>query len=109
MRKKYKMTGFARFLIFLLIFTPIAYFGASYYNGEDPVAKIKEVLKIDDHAIVEPYQRDQQINNSDFQETISLKDQEIAILRERIAELEKELAEARKTQTAEVNTPDNSQ
>ena len=44
MRKKYKLTGFARLLIFLIIFTPLAYIGASYYNGEDGVAKIKALF-----------------------------------------------------------------
>ncbi|OAV44609.1 hypothetical protein [Lewinella sp. 4G2] len=38
---KTKLTGFSRLLLFLLIFLPLAYFGASYYNGEDPIGKIK--------------------------------------------------------------------
>ena len=38
---KTKLTGFSRLLLFLVIFLPLAYFGASYYNGEDPVAKLK--------------------------------------------------------------------
>jgi hypothetical protein len=41
---KTKMTGFARLLIFLLVFLPLAFFGASYINGEDPIAKVKEYL-----------------------------------------------------------------
>lgn len=39
-----KLTGFSRLVIFLLIFLPLAYFGASYYNGEDPVAKLKSLF-----------------------------------------------------------------
>ena len=39
-----KLTGFSRLLIFLLIFLPLAYFGASYYNGEDPIGQIKELF-----------------------------------------------------------------
>lgn len=35
------MTGFSRLVLFLLFFLPLAYFGASYYNGEDPLAKIQ--------------------------------------------------------------------
>lgn len=43
-----KLTGFSRLLIFLLLFLPIAYVGASYYNGEDPVANIKGYLGMDE-------------------------------------------------------------
>ncbi len=39
---KMKITGFARLLIFLVIFLPLAFFGASYINGEDPWQKIRE-------------------------------------------------------------------
>ena len=39
-----RLTGFSRLLIFLIIFLPLAYFGASYYNGEDPVARIKSMF-----------------------------------------------------------------
>ncbi len=45
MRRKYKMTGFARFLIFLIMFTPLAYMGAAYYNGEDGIEKIKSFIE----------------------------------------------------------------
>lgn len=45
MRKKYKMTAFARLLIFMIIFTPLAYIGVSYYNGEDGIAKIKALFE----------------------------------------------------------------
>lgn len=39
---KMKITGFARLLIFLIIFLPLSFFGASYINGEDPWQKIRE-------------------------------------------------------------------
>ncbi len=42
MRRKYKVTGCARFFLFLLIFTPIVLIGVSYYNGDDPIQKIKD-------------------------------------------------------------------
>jgi len=41
---KTKLTGFSRLLLFLIFFVPVAYFGASYYNGEDPVANLKALL-----------------------------------------------------------------
>lgn len=46
MRRKYKMTGCARFFIVLIILTPLAYIGASYYNNEDPIENIKGLLGI---------------------------------------------------------------
>lgn len=39
--KKYKATGCARFFLVMLILAPLAYIGASYYNGQDPIANIK--------------------------------------------------------------------
>ena len=47
MRRKYKLTGCARFLIFLLIFTPIVLIGVSLYYGENPIEKAKELLNIE--------------------------------------------------------------
>lgn len=43
-RKKYKTTGFARFFLFMLIAAPLAYIGASYYNGEDGIQNIKDLV-----------------------------------------------------------------
>ncbi len=44
MKSKYKLTGFSRLLVFMLFFAPITYIGASYYNGEDGIEKIKSLL-----------------------------------------------------------------
>lgn len=42
-RKRYKLTGFARFFIVMLFLAPIAYFTAIYINeGEDAVRNIFE-------------------------------------------------------------------
>ena len=45
-----KLTAFSRLLIFLLVFLPLAYIGASYYNGEDPIGNIKGWLGMNDTA-----------------------------------------------------------
>ncbi len=45
MAKKYKLTGCARFFIFLLIIGPLVYFGVSYFRGENPVEPVKELIK----------------------------------------------------------------
>lgn len=53
MRKKYKLTGFSRLLIFMIFFTPLAYIGASYYNGEDGIAKIKALFEQSDGGSIQ--------------------------------------------------------
>jgi len=45
MAKKYKLTGCAKFFIFFIIAAPIAYIGASYYNGQDPIKEVKEFVQ----------------------------------------------------------------
>jgi cell division protein FtsB len=47
MATRTKLTPFARFFIFLIIFLPLAYFGAAYYRGEDPIAAIKGMVSGD--------------------------------------------------------------
>ncbi len=47
------MTPFSRLLLFLILFIPTAYVGASYFNGEDPVANIKGMLGMDDQPQTE--------------------------------------------------------
>ncbi len=47
MKKKYKMTGCARLIIFIIIFAPIAYLAASYYNGQDGIEQLKKLLGIE--------------------------------------------------------------
>ena len=44
-RKKFKLTGFARFLLVMVIIAPLAFIGASYYNGEDGIENFKNLFK----------------------------------------------------------------
>lgn len=44
-RSKFKLTGFARFFIAMLFLAPLAYIGASYYNGEDGIKNIKNFFQ----------------------------------------------------------------
>ena len=39
-----KMTPFARLLLVIVIVAPLAYLGASYYNGEDPLKNITDTF-----------------------------------------------------------------
>lgn len=41
MATRTKMTPFAKFFLMLIIVSPLAYIGASYYNGEDGLQNIK--------------------------------------------------------------------
>lgn len=43
-RAKTQMTGFARFLIFLIIAAPVIFFGVSYYKGEDPMQTLRDTF-----------------------------------------------------------------
>ncbi len=45
-KRPIRITGFARFFIVMLFVAPLAYIGASYYNGEDGIEKIKDILNI---------------------------------------------------------------
>ncbi len=41
---KAKMTGFTKFLLLMIIVGPLAFFGASYYRGEDGFGAIKSLF-----------------------------------------------------------------
>ena len=85
---KIKITPFARLLMFLLIFLPVAYFGASYYNGEDPVANIKNVLGTDDV----PAQEQVDNRSGTSPSTPPATFQNVRDLRNEVKELKKSLA-----------------
>lgn len=44
--RRLRLTGFARFLIVMIFLVPIAYLGASYYNGQDGIQNIKDFFGI---------------------------------------------------------------
>lgn len=46
-KRPVRVTGFTRFFLVMLVVAPLAYIGASYYNGEDGIAKIKQLLHLD--------------------------------------------------------------
>ncbi|MBI1223905.1 MAG: hypothetical protein GC192_01595 [Bacteroidetes bacterium] len=49
-KRPIRVTGFTRFFLVMLVVAPLAYIGASYYNGEDGIQKIKDLLKIESSA-----------------------------------------------------------
>ncbi len=82
MKRKYKMTGCARLLLFLVVFAPLAYLGASYYNGEDGIQKIKMLLGIDGKA--------QKSDDYDIKDELERLREENEMLKARIRELKSE-------------------
>lgn len=92
MASKYKITGFARLLIFLIFFAPIAYIGASYYNGEDGIQKIKDLIGITDEKKSTTAET-AEINDLSKDQLIRMKDHEIRELRSQNQKLQRALAE----------------
>lgn len=45
-KRPVRVTGFTRFFIVMLLIAPLAYIGASYYNGQDGIQNLKNLLKI---------------------------------------------------------------
>ncbi len=94
MAQKYKMTGCAKFFIFLIIAVPLAYIGASYYNGADPFAKIKEIeiFKTDKGNSSKDAQTKNinapVVNESTLKKELELKNEEIEFLNKKIKKLE---------------------
>ena len=89
MQKKYKMTGFARFIIFMMFFAPMAYIGASYYNGEDGIQKIKDLYKSLTSESTEQIAEEPQLSKDDV---IKMQEAEILMLKKKIQELESQMA-----------------
>lgn len=44
MKKKYRLTGFAKLILVLVILVPAALFIAGYVTGEDPISEVREEI-----------------------------------------------------------------
>ncbi len=53
MARKARLTVFSRFIIMMLIVGPLAFLGASYYNGEDGVETIKNIFNQNKENVTE--------------------------------------------------------
>ncbi|HLF62687.1 MAG TPA: hypothetical protein VI603_03000 [Saprospiraceae bacterium] len=88
--KKHKMTGCARLFFALLIIAPLAYLGAAYYNGQDGIQNIKNLLGIGkdkDEKTDDTYHDTAQ----DLGDTLSEKDREIQKLKDENSALRNEI------------------
>ena len=61
MRPKYKVTGCARFFLFLIIFTPLVFFGAAYFRGESGVQILKDFY----HQVIGGKEKPENKNEAD--------------------------------------------
>lgn len=89
MPKKYRVTGFARFFVVMLFFIPAAYIGASYYNGEDGLENIKNLIglnKTSGNTTLDPGQQ----RTDDLPSDVSSLQQELTDLKRRITVMERE-------------------
>ncbi len=47
---KLRVTGFTRFLLMMIVVVPLAFAGASYYNGQDPIANVKSLFGMEESS-----------------------------------------------------------
>lgn len=85
MKSKYKLTSFARFILFMAVFLPGSYLGISLYKGDIAIEDLHY-----DFSTSLTAQEDSPIEqaNHNCSEIIQLKEQEISLLKERIQILE---------------------
>lgn len=85
MGPKYKVTGCARFFVFLVLFVPAVFFGAAYFRGENGVQIIKDFY----HSKVGGGDKGAERQKGGTAE--DAKDDEIKRLKEEIEEKDKEI------------------
>ncbi|NRB52961.1 MAG: hypothetical protein HRU41_35195 [Saprospiraceae bacterium] len=97
MAKKYKLTGFSRFLVVMLFLIPGAYIGASYYNGEDGIQNIKELVGLDTNenststsTSTPATTSSSTVTNEDLPSSVKMLQDELTDLRRRIEAMERE-------------------
>lgn len=81
MKKKYKLTGCARFFVFMLVFIPVVWAGVSIYQGKDPLEPVKGLIQSGNKST------DEQARISE----VDILKQDLKIKEARIEELEKEV------------------
>lgn len=107
MAKKARLTVFSRFLIMMLIVGPLAFLGASYYNGEDGLQTVKDLFNQNKDKVTETRtnRTDKTDDDSTYkirklEEEVDFKDQQLdklykenEALKKKIDALEKQLAD----------------
>lgn len=75
MARKYKTTGFAKFILFLLFAIPVSWFGASYYYGADPIEEFRQQVGI----VSEPHLAEQEISEDLNSKIIGLENENLTL------------------------------
>ncbi len=93
MGPRYKVTGCARFFLFLILFVPAVFFGAAYIRGENGLHILRDFY----HSIAgssgttsEKKQDSDTYDTEDLQRQLQKAQEEIRELKKRIEELEKQ-------------------
>ncbi len=85
------MTGCARFIIVLAILAPLAFLGASYYNGSDGIQTIKDLFSSSKEKIESSTNASNNDDVKDIREELEYYKSRNNRLEKDIEELEKEL------------------
>ena len=91
MKPKYKVTGCARFFVFLIIFLPIVFFGAAFLRGENGVQIIKDFWGNLTGKETTEIRVDDRRDTADQSDRIKQLENELKEAKERIKELEDQL------------------
>lgn len=84
---KYKITGFARFMMFMVVFVPLAYAGFTLFKGESPEQGFAD-LKNKVESLKDRIKGNKTSEEDAFQVQLQQKDEEIQKLREALFQCE---------------------
>ena len=82
-KPKYKVTGFAKFFVFMLFLIPVSYVVANYIQGKDPITEVKKI-KEKGISILKNRNFTSTSKNIDYAKVIVDKDAEIQALKEQL-------------------------
>lgn len=60
---RFKVTGFTRFILIMIVLVPLAYVIASYYNGKDGIEELKKLVK-GQSSLISPAKVDTLVNEA---------------------------------------------
>ena len=84
-QRKYKVTGFTRFVLFMMVFAPLAYLGITTLQGKSAATLMTEIKS----KVAEWQGKNKEQNDAQETDIIARKDAEIQQLREALFQCEK--------------------
>ena len=98
MARRVRLTVFSRFLIVMMILIPLAYLGASYFNGQDGVENIKSLFNStteeNNASLPTPNHKvDQATTQSSLEQQIDALKKENIALKKEVASLKTQIAD----------------